>query len=202
MLISLLFIILMIVAGVLCIPINARLTAYTTLQNGVIRLEVGWLFGAWKIRHRFYIRLLQTPVLTLLWENRQGEMRKVWDLSHTLLPKDRSGRWSKLLLKSVGRHLRLKKFHIRGHVGIEDDAYLTALLSGAVGMTVYGYFLYRFNQWQRPKVQVDVLPAFYKTCFRLNLEGIAHCIPLQIISAVILRRIQSKKGELSHVTSC
>jgi len=189
-------------AGILCIPLEARLNAHITLMGGVIKLRVRWLFGLIKIEHRYYLQLLQTPLLTLLWENKRGEIRKVWDLSHKLLPKNQSGRWSKLLLKSVGRQLRLKKFHIRGRVGVEEDAFFTVLLCAVVKLGIQGYFLHRFNQWQRPAVRVDVLPAFSKTCFRLNLEGIGRCIPIQIISAVTLRRMQSKKGELSHVASC
>ncbi len=180
----------------LCCPVRVRLNGHAALPaGGMITLEIKAVFGLLFQDYRFSLHLLRSPYISLLWHKRTGEVRVVWDLGHTLLPKNRTGRWSKLILKSVGRHLHLKKFRVTGQVGIREDAFWTAMLTGAIGQAIYGYFLYLFNERQQPAVEVALLPNYTTTCFRLNLEGIGNWIPIQIISAVLFRRLLHKKGE-------
>lgn len=182
-------------------PLKARLRGSVAWpEGGMLLLEVTALFGLLHYRFRFSLHLLRRPSLSILWHKETGEVRVIWDLSHTLLPKNRSGKRSGVLLKVALSHMRLKRFDLGGAVGIEGDACLTALLAGALGQALYFYFFGLFEAHQREAVRVALQPDFSGDALRLNLEGIASVLPVQIIDVALLHlaaRAKTKRKEAS-----
>ncbi len=189
-----------IVLLLLSLPAGVSLTAHLEfLSGGPIEVCFTGLYGLVRLNFRFRLNILREPVITLYWNKRTGEMRRVWDLWHKLLPKNKTGLWSKWAIKAIWDHMAIKKFRISGHVGIRDDAFATVMLAGAVSEALSIVLHCLLGEKGKP-LRVGLMPTFTKTRFRLNLEGIGRWFPIQIIVAVLMRRLRTRKGDI-HGTS-
>jgi hypothetical protein len=117
-------------------------------------------------------------------------------------PKEGARKRMGLPLNEVWRHVRLDKLHISGELGIRDDAFWTVLFAGALCALLQSAMVYVCAEKKQSALEVRIAPAFTMDCLRLNLEGIAGCPPIHIISAIMIWHLKNRRGKgVWHILS-
>ncbi len=191
-----LFIILLILLGAVAFVViyPVRLFAQAGLEvpkGGDVYLELQFFSGLFRLKYKLEINILREPYLTVRLYHGGETPRILWRVGEK---KARTGRMN-LPLKEIWRHVRLHKLHVNGELGIYDDAFWTVMLCGVLFALLQSVLVYACAEKEPFALQVKVMPAFSTDCLRLNLEGIAGCPPIHIISAILIWHLKNRKGQ-------
>lgn len=191
-----LFIILLILLGTVAFTViyPVRLFVQAGLEapkGGEIYFELQFFSGLFKLKYKLEINILREPYLTVRLYHGEEAPRVLWRAGEK---KARTKRMN-LPLKEVWRHVRLRKLHVSGELGISDDAFWTVMFSGVLFAVLQSLLVYACAEKEPSALQVKVVPAFSTDCLRLNLEGIAGCPPIHIISAILIWHLKNRKGQ-------
>lgn len=88
-----------------------------------------------------------------------------------------------LLLKNYKKWLRIKKLMIKGRIGIKDDAFKTVMYTGAAQLLLENAMPFVITK--KSAVAIAFKPCFSWSLFWINMEGILHLSPTQIIGMII-----------------
>lgn len=157
-------------ALLLFLPVRVRFFARLSAGTSRIRLEAR-ILGCIPARLTMRLHLLDEPYFTLLYMNTCGVFRRIPLGGGSGKQAD----WRKLFA--------LRSVHATYIAGVEDDAALTAFLTGAVA-TAGDIALGRFFQ----TVSSTPLPVFDRLTLRINLEGIATLIPAKSIPILLTKK--------------
>lgn len=184
----------------LCYPVRLLLKANLEAPKAVAAdLELQFFSGLFRLQYRLEATLLREPYLTIRLFHGKEAPRVLWRLGQKKARTKRMG----LPLNKVWRHIRLDKLHISGELGIRDDAFWTVLFAGALCALLQSAMVYVCAEKKQSALEVRIAPAFTMDCLRLNLEGIAGCPPIHIISAIMIWHLKNRKGQKAvwHILS-
>lgn len=195
-----LLILLAVVGIALCYPVRLLLKASLEAPKAVAAdLELQFFSGLFRLQYRLEATFLQEPYLTVRLFHGEESPRVLWRLGQKKARAKRMG----LPLNEVWRHIRLDKLHISGELGIRDDAFWTVLFACALCALLQSAMVYVCAEKKQSALEVRIAPAFTMDCLRLNLEGIAGCPPIHIISAIMIWHLKNRKGQKAvwHILS-
>lgn len=136
--------------------------------------------GLVALKYKLELNLLEPKRFLMFFK--EGELPKtVWRPGEIRLVKSRV----KFSIKSLAKSIDIKQLNIAGSLGIREDAFYTAMLSGALNLFLKQIAIFSGIQKELDVVRIDVKPEFNHTCLRINLAGIAIFNLIHIISAII-----------------
>ncbi|MDD3920056.1 MAG: hypothetical protein PHO41_02610 [Eubacteriales bacterium] len=174
------------------LPLRIRLIMdMDSLQEVVFRFQLRF---AYVLPVQFCLRfhIIKKPSFTLYLLRRKKE-RRVWDMYTQRKHEPES--WVSAFVRSGLRSLHAKKIDIHGEVGVQNDAALTAILTGMLQTALTVPLMYILNPQQRSVLLINVRPYFSGDRFRLNLEGIARHIPAKSIWQATVSKIKSRRNQ-------
>lgn len=181
------------VEGSLALPKGAEVTLNIRFFSGLIRLK-----------YRLKANLYEKPPLHVLLYHGKEEPRVLWRPGQEPGPKKkpRTKRMA-LPLREIWRHVDIRRLRITGELGIKDDAFYTAMLSGLLSSTLQAGLIAVCADKKNSEIVIDIAPQFSGDSLRLNLEGIAGCSPIHIISAILIWHLKNRKGQATvwHILS-
>lgn len=152
--------------------------------------------GLFALKYKLEFNLLEPKRFLMFYK--EGELPKtVWRPGEIRLVKSKV----KFSIKSLAKSIDIKQLNIAGSLGIREDAFYTAMLSGALNIFLKQLAIFSGAQKQLDVVRIDVRPEFNHTCLRINLAGIAIFNLIHIISAIIAGYLDSRKRRRSNGTS-
>lgn len=162
-------------------------------------LHILFFSGLVQLKYKLEANLLSEPSLTLLLYHGEEAPRVLWRPGQS---RPRTQRMD-FPLRNIWRHVRLKRLWLLGELGIRDDAFWTVILSGALCAALQSLLVAACAEKEQTAIDVRVLPDFTKSSLRLNLEGIADCPPIHIISAIMIWHLKNRKGQKAiwHILS-
>lgn len=169
------------VAALLLWPLRLRARAQFALpEGGEGALEIWFFSGLVKWTLRYELHAFRAPEFSLFRVKRKRRVL-LWTLGQPKKQKEKKP----FPFRELWAHVRVKSVKLDGALGISEDAFATAMLAGAVSIAVNGVLAALLYE-KHACVQASVLPDFQQTCLRLNLESIAECMPIHIITAYLL----------------
>ena len=191
-----LIIVLLILLGVVVLAVSYPVRLYVQAgleapKGGDINFELQFFSGLFRLKYKLEINILREPYLTVRLHHGEETPRVLWRVGQK---KARTKRMN-LPLQEVWQHVRLHKLHVDGELGIYDDAFWTVMFSGVLFAILQSVLVYTCAEKDPSALQVKVMPAFSTDCLRLNLEGIAGCPPIHIISAILIWHLKNRKGQ-------
>ena len=176
-------------------PVELTLSAALSMPRGVqADVNVRFFRGLIKLHYRLRANLYEEPPLTVLLYQGEEPPRVLWKPGQAKKKKPKEGRMG-LPFAKIWRHISIKKLEIHGELGIRDDAFLTVLFTGLLLSFLQASYAYAGAEKRDAPLYLDVHPDFAKDNFRLNLEGIACCPPVHIISAILIWHLKNRKGQ-------
>lgn len=174
---------------ILCWPVRVEAQFDFALpRGGEGRIVLRFLSGLVRLPFRLELNLRESErFLLFAYKDRD------WRVLYAPGGERKPPKW-KLPLKKVWETIRVKKFCLKGELGIEEDAFLTAMLAGALGVLLQCAALILTVDKNQSGVYASVKPAFDQNCLRMNFEGIFGSLPVQIISIVIFFSVKHRKG--------
>lgn len=191
-----LLLLLLLIAVALWWPVELTLAAALTLPRGAeVKLQVRFFHGLIRLKYRLRANLYEEPPLHVLLYQGEEAPRVLWKpgkLKKEKRPKE--GRM-KLPFARIWRHIRIKKLQAGVEIGVKDDAFLTVLLTGLFSSFLQASYAAAGTEKRDAPLELHLTPEFSKDSFRLNLEGIACCPPVHIISAILIWHLKNRKGQ-------
>lgn len=160
-------------------------------------LRIRFLSGLFSLRYSIALNLTQ-PACFLVLTRKGAEPTVLLRLGEKKQP----GRFG-FPIRQVWKHMKLRKLKLHGALGIPQDACATALLTGLLATAVQSLFIALTYYKGQEALDIRITPDFNNPCFRLNLEGIALCMPIHIISAILIYGSKNRKGKTTawHILS-
>ena len=191
-----LLLLLLLIVVVLWWPVELMLWAALTMPRGAeVKLEIRFLHGVFRLRYRLCANLFDEPPLTVLLYHGKEAPRVLWKPGkQPKKKKPKEGRM-KLPFERIWRHIRIKKIQASGEIGVKDDAFLTVLFTGILCSSAQALYAAAGSNKRDAPLELKFAPDFAKDNFRLNLEGIACCPPVHIISAILIWHLKNRKGQ-------
>lgn len=155
------------------------------------KLAIRFLSGLFRLQYTIEINIME-PARFLVLTRKSGEPRVLWRPGEKKQP----GRFG-FPIQQVWEHTKLRKLKLYGALGVQEDAFATAMLTGLYATTLQNLLIVLTYHKGQEALEVSILPDFTKACFRLNLEGIALCRPIHIISAILIYGSKNRKGKLA-----
>lgn len=164
----------------LFVPLRAKLTLSATLHGGRGLVNVRFLCIGTRVPVRIHI--LEAPTLSVEILKDDGRTRLIKRIAEPA--KKPPGKWSKAAKQAI----RLPKAAMTMMLGVGECPATTALLCGTVKNV-----LYEAMHILLPDVetQIDAVPVWNQTMFRINLESIASVR----LAEIIRERIFIRSGE-------
>lgn len=153
-------------------------------------LYIRFLSGLLRLQYTIEVNIME-PARFLVLTRKGGEPRVLWRPGEKRQP----GRFG-FPIRQVWEHMKLNKLKLYGALGIQEDAFATAMLAGLFATTLQNLLIVLTYHKGQEAIEFSILPDFTKACFRLNLEGIALCQPIHIISAILIYGSKNRKGKL------
>ena len=150
------------VEGVLTLPRGAEATARLLFFSGLFRLT-----------YRIKANLYEKPPLHVLLFHGKESPRVLWRPGQEKKPRTKR---MELPLRQIWRHVRIRRLNITGALGVKDDAFYTALLSGMLSSLLQATLAAGCGGKDAAPA-IDIAPDFSGGRLLLNLEGIASCPP-------------------------
>lgn len=187
-------------AAALIWPVRLSVNLRLNMPEGAkAQIKIRFYGGLFHLAYMLEANLLKKPSLFVFINKGDEKPRVVWRPG---LHSPREGRM-KLPLKNIYEHVLIKRLHISGEIGVKDDAFLAVMLTGAFSVALECVLLACCAAEFYKGLSVKVLPNFTKDIFSLNLEGIADCPPIHIISAILIWHLKNRKGQKAawHILS-
>ncbi len=191
-----LLLLLLLIAVALWWPVELMLTAALTMPRGAeVKLQVRFFNGLIRLNYRLRANLFEEPPLHVLLYHGEEKPRVLWKPGRPKKEKRHKEGRMKLPFERIWRHIRIKKLQADVEVGVRDDAFLTVLFTGLVSSFLQALYATAGTEKRDAPLQLHLSPEFSKDSFRLNLEGIACCPPVHIISAILIWHLKNRKGQ-------
>ncbi len=191
-----LLLMLLLIAVALWWPVELTLTAALTLPRGAeVKLQIRFFHGLFRLKYRLRANLYEEPPLHVLLYHGEEEPRVLWKPGRPKKERRPKEGRMKLPLERIWRHIRIKKLQAGVEIGIRDDAFLTMLFTGLVSSLLQALYASAGAEKRDAPLELHLTPEFSKDSFRLNLEGIACCPPVHIISAILIWHLKNRKGQ-------
>lgn len=94
--------------------------------------------------------------------------------------------------------LKIKKFDVTGTVGIADNAFYTAMLTGLLRSVLDNSARILLPAVGKDAIKIEIMPVFNKNAFRINMEGILIISLLQIIGVYFKNKV--RKGRQRYAS--
>lgn len=168
-------------------------------RRAQVTLLIRFFSGLVRLRYKLEANLLSEPSLTLLLYQGEEAPRVLWRPGQSRPRTQRMG----LPFRKIWRHVRLKRLWLLGELGIRDDAFWTVIFTGTLCAALQSLLVAACADKEQSALDVRVLPDFTGDRLRLNLEGIADCPPIHIISAIMIWHLKNRKGQATvwHILS-
>lgn len=191
-----LLLLLLLIAIALWWPVELTLAAALTLPRGAeVKLQIRFFHGLIRLKYRLRANLYEDPPLHVLLYHGEEAPRVLWKPGKQKKEKrPKEGRMG-LPFERIWRHIRIKKLQADIEIGIKDDAFLTVLFTGLLSSFLQASYAFAGAEKRDAPLELHLMPAFSKDRFRLNLEGIACCPPVHIISAILIWHLKNRKGQ-------
>lgn len=136
---------------------------------------------------------------TKLWLAVNGKpYKKIEPKPNEQKPKEKKGGAADAIVRSILKKRAFEMLRVRCRIGIEEDAYHTVLLCGALRI-LFNEFFRIFLHVENG--EVSVAPDFSSSVFWLKVEGILTIRSTQIITAALGQRKKHKEGNIENVAS-
>lgn len=181
-------------------PVMLHVEAALSLPKGAeVTARIRFFSGLFTLTYRIKANLYEKPPLHILLYQGEEAPRVLWRPGQE---ESRAGRM-KLPFRKIWRHVRVKRLRVTGSLGVRDDAFYTALLSGLASSLLQVGLAVAFSHKSGPEPVVDIAPDFNGDCLLLNLEGIAGCPPVHIMNAILIWHLKNRKGQATvwHILS-
>ena len=177
-------------------PVELTLAAALTMPRGAeVKLQVRFWGGLIRLNYRLRANLFEEPPLHVLLFQGEEKPRVLWKPGRPKKEKRPKEGRMKLPFERIWRHIRIKKLHAGVEVGVKDDAFLTVLFTGLLSSALQALYAAAGAEKRDAPLELKLTPDFSKDSFRLNLEGIACCPPVHIISAILIWHLKNRKGQ-------
>jgi len=180
---------------VLCAPGRVRIFAYLEAPVGEVVLQIQSFQGLIKLEYRFRLHFSREPRWSLLWYKENGDVKVLFRLAELFVRKEKKNDGAKWMFYEIVKYADWKKIKIDGSVGVKDDAFASALLSGALGEIIRAGLLYLLRNREQDVTSVCIAPDFKRDRLRINLECIAAFVPIQIITTILIWKTTVKEGQ-------
>ena len=138
------------------------------LRGSICRIYVDIRFFYRIIKKSMIIKLQFTAVngLRIMLFRQNGTFSMIF-------PKKRKKRRTAItwLLDNM-KWLKIKKFDVTGTVGIADNAFYTAMLTGLLRSVLDNSARILLPAVGKDAIKIEIMPVFNKNAFRINMEGI------------------------------
>ncbi len=185
-----LFVVLALVA-VLVWPVRLTVCVDIDMPRGAEgELEICFLGGIVRLEYGLECNVLEPSRFLLL--NKKGKEPRVL----LRLGQKKQAKRVAFPVKQILPHVRVRRLRVSGEVGLRQDAFYTAMLTGVLSLLCQHIWLLFINGKKRYEENcICIRPAFNESCLRLNLEGIVLCAPIHIIIAIIFYGSKNRKGQ-------
>lgn len=191
-----LLLLLLLIAVALWWPVELTLAAALAMPRGAeVKLQIRFFHGLIRLNYRLRANLYEEPPLHVLLFHGEEKPRVLWKPGRPKKDKRPKEGRMKLPFERIWRHIRIKKLQAGVEVGVKDDAFLTVLFTGLLSSALQALYAVVGSEKKDAPLEMKLTPDFSKDSFRLNLEGIACCPPVHIISAILIWHLKNRKGQ-------
>ncbi|HWR22344.1 MAG TPA: hypothetical protein VN366_02610 [Feifaniaceae bacterium] len=191
-----LLLLLLLIVVALWWPVELTFAAKLIMPRGAeVKLQVRFFHGLIRLNYRLRANLYDKPALHVLLYQGKEKPRILWKPDQPKKEKKPKEGRMKLPFQEIWRHIRIKKLRAGVEVGVKDDAFLTVLFTGFLSSFLQASYAAAGAGKRDAPLEMNLTPDFSKDSFRLNLEGIACCPPVHIISAILIWHLKNRKGQ-------